>query len=139
VAKIVHHVDQQQLAVLLRSPSGAVAKDLFRRGKNVEKQAKINLERTPRRIDTGTLRSSIHTTLVVVGGQTIVQVGTTLFYARYVHDGTGIYGPRGTVIRPTTAKALRWRVKGGTYRFAKYVKGMRPNRFLRDAVVAAKG
>lgn len=139
MAKVTHHIDQQQLSIILRSPSGAVAKDLFRRGKNVEKMAKQNLERTPRRIDTGTLRSSIHTTLVTVGGQLAVQVGTKVFYAVYVHEGTGIYGPKGHVIRPVSAKALRWRVKGGKFRFAKYVKGMRPNHFLKDALIAAKG
>lgn len=137
-AKVTHKVDVTALNAILASPSGAVAKDLFRRGKKVEAAAKRNLERDPRRINNGTLRSSINTRLITVGGQLAVQVGTNLYYAIYVHNGTGIYGPKGTVIRPLTAKALRWRGKGG-YVFATYVKGMKPNPFLKDALIAAKG
>ena len=135
----VRHVqDPAALRLLLQSPKGGIAKDLFRRGKKVEGRAKLNLERTPRRIDTGTLRSSIHTTLFTVNGQPAVQVGTNLEYAIYVHEGTGIYGPKGMPIYPTTAKMLSWIPKKGKRVFARFVRGMRPNPFLKDAVTAAK-
>lgn len=126
------------MAALLSSTNGAVAKDLFRRGKKVEAKAKRNLERAPRRIDTGHLRSSIHTELLTLNGVPAVRVGTKVFYAVYVHEGTGIYGPRGTPIRPVTAKFLSWKKKGGQRIFARQVKGMKPNPFLRDALDAAK-
>ncbi len=137
-ANVKHKLNTQQLAAILSSPSGAVAKDLLRRGKKVETQAKKNLSRQPRRIDTGTLRSSINTQLLSLGGKPVVRVGTNLFYAVYVHDGTGIYGPKGAPITPKSAKFLSWKAKGGKRVFATVVKGMKPNPFLKDAVNAAK-
>jgi|SRR5262245_9600486 len=128
----------RELQALLTSLNGAVAKDLFRRGKKVETRAKRNLQREPRRVDTGWLRSSIHTTLLTVGGFPAVRVGTNVYYAIYVHDGTGIYGPKGRYIYPVNAKYLSWKLKNGKRVFALRVKGMRPNPFLRDAVMAAK-
>jgi len=137
--RIRHHVDTTALHAILMSPQGGVAKDLFRRGKKVEAKAKQNLERAPRRVDTGLLRSSINTQLVSQGGKISVRVGTNVFYAVYVHDGTGIYGPKGTYIYPKTKKFLSWKPKSGGRIFAKRVRGMRPNRFLADAIDAAKG
>lgn len=123
---------------MLSSPSGGVAKDLLRRGKKVESAAKRNLERAPRRVDTGHLRSSINTQLLSVGGKLAVRVGTNVFYAIFVHDGTGVYGPKGTPIRPVTAKRLSWKTKTGSAVYAYSVKGMVPNPFLKNAVNAAK-
>jgi bacteriophage HK97-gp10 putative tail-component len=134
--RVIHN--QRALNVLLSSPTGAVAKDLFRRGKKVETKAKLNLQRPPKRVDTGHLRSSIHTQLVIVNGAPAVRVGTLVEYAIYVHDGTGIYGPRHTYIRPVTAKVLSWKTKGGHRIYAYKVRGMKPNPFLRDAMSAAK-
>jgi hypothetical protein len=127
------------LHALLQSPNGGVAKDLFRRGKKVETKAKQNLQRAPRRVDTGLLRSSINTQLTNEGGHLSVRVGTNVYYALFVHDGTGIYGPKGSYIYPHSAKMLSWKTKGGKRIYAVRVKGMKPNRFLADAVSAAKG
>lgn len=124
---------------ILNSPQGGVAKDLFRRGKKVESKAKQNLQRNPRRVDTGFLRSSINTQLISQGGKISVRVGTNAVYALYVHDGTGIYGPKGSYIYPKTKKYLSWKPKSGGRIFAKRVRGMKPNPFLADAVSAAKG
>lgn len=123
---------------MLTSPDGAIAKDLFRRGKKVEARAKLNLQRPPQRVDTGTLRSSISTQLLTIGGKPAVRVGTNVYYALYVHDGTGIYGPKGTYITPISAKYLSWKLKNGKRVFALRVRGMEPNPFLKDAVMAAK-
>lgn len=137
-AHIRRVTNKRELQLLLTSPNGAVAKDLFRRGKKVEAKAKRNLQREPKRVDTGLLRSSIHTTLLTVGGLPAVRVGTNVFYAIYVHDGTGIYGPKGRYIYPVNAKFLSWKLKNGKRVFALRVAGMRPNPFLKDAVMAAK-
>lgn len=134
--RVVHHPNDY--AILLASPSGAIAKDLFRRGTNVQNRAKRNLERNPRRIDTGNLRSDIHVQLLSLGGKPAVRVGFNLFYGVFVHDGTGIYGPKGTPIVPRVSTYLRWKSKGGPWMYAKSVKGMRPNPFLKDAMPAAK-
>lgn len=138
-AKVTHQLNRSRIAALLTSPSGGVAKDLYRRGKRVEARAKQLLESTPRRVDTGRLRSSINTQLVTVGGQLAVRVGSNVFYALFVHEGTGVYGPKGAPIRPKRAKFLKFQPKGAHgFVYAKLVKGMRPNHYLKNALVAAK-
>lgn len=54
---------------------------------------------------------------------------------RAMEEGTGLYGPRHQVIRPIHAKALRWSAgaspvtgSGGHFRFARWVRGMKPTR-----------
>lgn len=138
--RVIHH--PEELALLLTSPGGGVVKDLHRRCLNVQNQAKRNLERAPRRVDTGTLRSDIHIQLLTGSGNPptpIGRVGFNVFYGIYVHDGTGIEGPRGTYIRPRQARFLRWKNKRGRYVYARKVAGMAPNPFLKDALSAAKG
>lgn len=137
--RVRHQSNPRTLAAYLSSPAGPIAKDLFRRGKKVEAKAKRNLnDRSPRRVDTGRLRSSITTQLVSIGGKPAVRVGTNVRYAIWVHEGTGIYGPKGTYIYPKVKKYLSWKKKGGKRVYAKRIKGMKPNRFLADAVMAAK-
>jgi hypothetical protein len=146
-ANIVHQLDRRAVRALLASPRGGLAKDLMRRGLRVESAAKRNLTiGPPKRVDTGRLRSSITTALITVGGYPAVVVGTNVKYAAYVHDGTGLYGPRKRLIRPISAKALRWETKrprpGGrrqsTVVYARYSRGMPPNPFLRNALSAAR-
>jgi len=137
-ARVRHVPDKRALAILLNSPSGGVAKDIFRRCKKVEARAKQNLQRAPRRIDTGHLRSDIHSELLTIGGHPVGRVGFNAFYGIFVHDGTGVYGPKGTPITPKQAKMLSWKNKLGKRVYAKQVLGMRPNPFLKDAVSAAK-
>ena len=134
-------IDLPRLRQILDSPVGPVVRDLLRRGLQVESQAKRNLGGIggPKRIDTGRLRASIHTAVVSRNGRPAVTVGTNVHYARWVHDGTGIYGPRGQPIRPRRARFLRFRPRGsGKWVYAKQVKGMRPNPFLRNALSAAR-
>jgi hypothetical protein len=50
-------------------------------------------------------------------------------YAIYVHEGTGLFGPRKDYIRPKTAKVLAFR-KNGKMIFAKKVAGQKPNKFV---------
>lgn len=129
------------IQALLRGPQGAVARDLYRRGLRVESAAKQNISGRggPKRVDTGRLRSTIHTQLIVRNGQPAVIVGTNVRYGRYVHDGTGIYGPLHRPIRPRRAKFLRFKPKDAKrYVYVRQVAGMRPNRFLHNALRAAK-
>ena len=145
-ARIKHVINKRVLIAILSSPSGPVARDLLRRGEKVKSKAKRNLSRSPRRINTGTLRSSITVQLLMVNGVPIVRIGSPLFYAIFVHDGTGIYGPRGTPITPVSAKALvfpskKFGAKSGKFAglvVVKSVKGMKPNPFLKDALSAAR-
>jgi hypothetical protein len=135
-------LDLAALNRLLTSPQGGVVRDLLRRGLLVETQAKRNLAGVggPKRIDTGRLRSSINTQAVSRNGAPAVIVGTNVFYAMWVHDGTGIFGPHGQPIRPRRAKRLRFRPQGQRrYVYAKQVVGMKKNEFLRNALPAARG
>lgn len=125
-------IDGRALAVTLRSANGPVAQDMYRRGMRVQNRARMLCP-----VRYGTLRNSIVVEPVVVAGRPGVRIGSRLPYATYVHDGTGIYGPRGSVIRPRSARVLAWQTPGGQRAFARYVRGQRPRPFLRDALPAA--
>lgn len=142
MSRVWHQLNSGAVRELLQSPDGGVARDMLRRGLQVETKAKQNLAggaSGPARIDSGRLRSSITTTLNVGFGTLAVRVGTDVWYAILVHNGTGIYGPSGTPIRPVSAKVLVFTPKGSGQRvFAREVSGMEPNRFLTDALSAAR-
>lgn len=132
---------KQQIIGRLRE---AQAKDLLKRGFKVQARARILLSGGaghPKRVDTGLLRSSIQVNLVSTA-KPKVRIGTNRKYARWVHDGTGIYGPRRVPITPKRGKVLVFKSKafGGPKGkvFARSVKGMRKNQFLKDAMPAAK-
>lgn len=48
---------------------------------------------------------------------------------RFHQEGTGIYGPLRRLIRPVTAKALRFEI-GGEVLFRMWVRGIKPNKFM---------
>lgn len=145
-----HRLDDAALRQLLTGSQGGVMKDMLKRGLKVETRAKQNLgggESGPKRVDTGRLRASISTQVIDNGGHPYVTVGTNVFYAIYVHEGTGIYGPRRRAIRPKRGKLFRFKPKArlGPYKitkggivYAHEIQGMRPNHFLRDALIAAR-
>ena len=140
---VTHQLNQVEIARILTSPSGPVAKALLVRGYRVQAQARKNLSggvSGPKRIDTGRLRTSISVQLRRKGTIVLlVRVGTNVEYATWVHDGTGLYGPLHRVIRPKTKRYLKFKPHGASkYVYAKFVKGMRPNRFLADALFAAR-
>lgn len=124
-------VNNRFMARLLRSPAGPVAKNMLTRGRRVRDAARRNVNSR-----TGTLARSIEVSLVTRGEGTGAQVGTSLFYARYVHDGTGIYGPTGRPIRPQRGKVMVFQGNTGTV-FARTVKGQRGTHFLERALRAA--
>lgn len=121
-------------------------------GRQAEGNAKLELNAEPTKIDTGELRNSI--THKVEGNS--VKIGTNLFYAPYVHEGTGIYAKNGT----KTGKTWWVFVKGNKYssikahgkRYSKHqafqvmqylkskgldawmTQGQKPNRFLVNAI-----
>lgn len=138
---VSHRVDSARVHYLLTNPAGGVARDLLKRGLKVESRAKLLLAgggARPKRIDTGRLRTSIHTVPLRDNGVPTVRVGTGVRYAMWVHDGTGLFGPRRRRITPIHAKRLRFKPKGAArYVYARSVAGMRPNHFLKDALSAA--
>jgi hypothetical protein len=140
-------LDSAALRQVLAGPAGPVVQDLHRRGNRVLNRARVLCP-----VDQGQLRASLTMEVISRDGDPVVRVGTNVKHAIWVHEGTGIYGPRKTPITPKRARLLRWPVKnqsgsgrrrfrGGAtqqYAYAKSVKGVRPRPFLRDALPAAR-
>lgn len=134
----------------LRSLALAVSdKDLRVRANRVLNDAR---RRAP--VDTGRLRASLAVTFSAgPSGDPVARIGSNLPYAIFVHEGTGLYGPRHAMIRPVRARFMRWpavnnsgsgtrRYRGGAtqlYIFAKETRGMPGRPFLLQALDAAKG
>jgi len=55
-------------------------------------------------------------------------------YPWYVHEGTGIYGPKNMPIKPKKMPFLQWRTCDGRWHRAKEIRGQRPQPFLDDAI-----
>jgi len=98
-------------------------------------------------VDQNTLRGSL------VGGSHIDGswpnlkgiLGTNVSYARYQEEGTGIYGPKASLIYPKSAKVLafvpngnRVNAKGGVAVFARYVRGVQAHHYMQKAFQAVK-
>jgi len=78
---------------------------------------------------TGELRGKIR----VGTGRMVTFVEARARHAGWIENGTGIYGPRGTPIVPTTKQFLRFRGRGGGWVFARSVKGTRATHFMAKA------
>lgn len=142
MAQVTFRLDSAAILQQLTGPNGAVARDLVRRGQRVQ-----NAARRLAPVDKGRLRGSITMEVRGSGRSLEVRVGSNLPYAIYVEKGTGIYAGRG-YIYPKSGQYLRWpstsggRYKGGAtkgYVFAKRIKGMKAQPFLRPALDAARG
>ena len=111
-------------------------------GRRVVNRARGNVP-----VESGRLRSSITHIVTASVNSVTTRVGSPLEHARYIHEGTGIYGPKKKKIVPVSAKALKFPTpkafgpmlagagrKPGGFVFAKSVKGIPPNPFLTDAL-----
>ncbi len=80
----------------------------------------------------GNADRSISTQVDGLRGRVFLDTGIAP-YAPGLHEGTGLYGPRGQAIRvePTSKKALRF-VKGGKFMFSRghMIKGIKGDPFL---------
>lgn len=133
---------------LLTSPQGPVWQELHRVGRQVLQQARIFCPK-----DTGALVDTLTLEMDTENGTPVARVGTNKEYALFVHEGTGIYGPRRTPIRPRNKPFLAWpainnsgkgnrRYKGGKtakYIYAKQVKGSPGKPFLTRALKQVTG
>jgi hypothetical protein len=129
-------LDDSTIRALITGSDGPVARDMIRRAERV-----ANLAKRLCPVDTGRLRNSITYSLGRRGDLPVGVIaagGSTVVYARYVHDGTGIYGPSRTPIRPTSGRYLVFTPRGSSGPvFARSVKGSPARPFLTDALVAA--
>lgn len=110
---------------MMTSPTGGVARDMYRRGQNVRSRA-LRLAG----VDTGRLRTSITVEMTHEGGVVGVRVGSAVVYAMWHHEGHG-------VIRPVRAKVLVFHV-GGRWVFTKQARAVPGTEFLRKALPAAR-
>lgn len=76
---------------------------------STNKLESIITDKTP--VDTGDLRSSWHYKIQ----KTQAKVYTSKAYAKYVDQGTGIFGPKGQPIYPKNSNVLRFKPKGNAY------------------------
>lgn len=123
-------------------------------GRQMESNAKLEIEGSVHRSSDGRLRNSI--THNVKPGENAVYIGSNVFYSIYVHEGTGIYAPNAS----TSGKTWWVFVKGSKSssikahgkRYSKYqayqvmeylrnkgldawmTQGQKPNRFMTRAV-----
>lgn len=111
----------------------------------------LNLARRLVPVDEGRLRASIAVTFGTNKGVPVARIGSNLPYAYFVHEGTGLYGPKHAMIRPASKQFMVWPVKnnsgvgnrrytGGktsSYAFAKQTRGVPARPFLRNALPAA--
>lgn len=113
----------------------------------------LNQARREIKVDTGRARASLTVEFATgPGGVPVARIGSNLEYVLFLHEGTGIYGPRGQMIRPKRARFMVWpatnnsgsgnrRYSGGktqAYVFARETKGMRGDPFLVRALDAAR-
>lgn len=122
---------ESRILVHLNSPKGWAAEATQRAASKVERKSKRICP-----VDKGLLRASIFKRryFTILGPGMIV--GSNVRYAYWVHEGTGIFGPKRTPIIPVRAQAMVFRVKSGKLIFAAKVKGSKPQPFLRDALDA---
>lgn len=140
MSRVIITINDAEVDRLLRSPDGDVGLAV-RRVVNATRNLAVSM--AP--VDDGPLRASLRTKYEY--GQRTVKgwVYSDLEYALYVHEGTGIYGPKGTPIRPKRGQYLVFEARNarttprgrGNLVFARQVRGQRPNRFLLRALQAA--
>lgn len=130
-------VNQAEYRRLTQSSAGPVVRQADRIGRLTVNKAKQNVK-----VDDGHLRTTIDHTIDVSSRRVRMRAGSPLDYGLYLHEGTGLYGPKRRVIRPVSAKALRFEVKtpgpGGRVPakgrrqvvFAKFVRGVKPDKWL---------
>lgn len=83
----------------------------------------------------GSLAGSFHGITEQQGVGAKVEVKTTQPQKlEYVREGTGLYGPKKQLIKPTAKKALFWPGAAHPYRS---VKGMRANDFVKPVIARA--
>lgn len=136
--KVTVTLNEAEIQRLLRSPDGDVVKAVKRVA-----TATANIARGLAPVDNGPLRASIRVSDVRTTAKEVkVWVYTPLEYGLYVHEGTGIYGPKGQPIRPKRGQYLRFEARNarttapgrGTIVYARSVRGQRPNRYLLNAL-----
>lgn len=145
--RIVIKVNQQAARQYVTAPYGPVYQYVEAKAEAVAATARRLAQSA-----SGTLRSSIAQTMYISGMNVFAQVGSRLPYAIFIHEGTGIYGPRHAMIYPLRGRYLVFTPSGssgawgqasagqnaapaGGKVFARAVRGVPSNPFLYNALV----
>ena len=120
--KVHVDVDQKKLRAFVETDGAELVRDTTQRVANYAKAL------AP--VDTGRLRGSIRTRVETRGLRVTGTVAATARHAVWVHEGTGLYGPRHRYITPKHGRYLVFPGRSGRTVFARRVAGMRPRRFL---------
>jgi hypothetical protein len=138
MARVTTRVKLNQAAIdqLLRGGTGPVVRLVDTLTRRTANAGKRNCK-----VDEGHLRDSVTPSVTTSASQVRGRVGTPLDYGYWLHEGTGVYGPRGAPIRPIHRKYLRFEVKSGTAArgrrpvvFAKQVRGVPGDKWLLRAL-----
>jgi hypothetical protein len=134
VANVRINMHQGEIHTFLHDPSGPVHRAV---ASKVRKTEAIATATAPVRKASGggRLKNNRESGVRDEGSRLVGFVTFKVHYALYVHEGTGIYGPRGAPIKPKTKKLLRFELPDGTIVYAKSVKGMPGRPFLVEALV----
>lgn len=124
------NMHQGAIEEFLHSPSGPVHRAV---ASKVRKTEAIAVATAP--VNLGRLKGQRKSGVNDEGNRLVGFVSFTVNYALYVHEGTGIYGPKGAPIKPKTKRFLRFKLPDGTIVYAKSVKGMPGRPFLVEALV----
>lgn len=124
--------DEQVVNTLVRGQNGIAGREVRERGERIKTRAQELVG-----VDTGRLRASIYVRNFAIMGNPSVLIGFGTDYGVFHHEGTGLWGPTHSPIRPKTASVLVFTPKGGGGKvYARSVRGSKPNPFLRDAIRA---
>jgi hypothetical protein len=125
-ATVRHDFRPRALQAIINDPNGGHTRDMARRSQRVRTAAQRLAGSA-----TGRLRSSIAVDLVSRNGGVGARVGNRLPYAGVHHTG------RGPVTPTRPGGVLRFTANGRVV-FARRVRAVPPNRYLRDALPAAR-
>lgn len=137
MSRVVITLNDAEINRILRSPDGDVGKAV----RDVVTSTR-NYAAALAPVDNGPLRASLRTKYEYSARYVKGWVYSDLDYALYVHEGTGVYGPKGQPIKPKRGKYLVFQARNarttaagrGNLVFARQVKGQRPQRFLLEAL-----
>lgn len=115
---------------ILQRKDGPVGRELERRRPQIESRARAE---APKR--TGELARSVWSE--VAEGPLRLVLGASADHAIFVHEGTGLWGPRRAPIVAKPGKVFVFQGRDGKTVFTRRIRGQRPNRFLLRAVETA--
>lgn len=144
--RVTVSVNTDRMLAALRDPSGPAAQFVERRCQLAENFSKLACP-----VNKGRLRRSIRHEAHAEQTRVVGSVYTDVPYARFVHEGTGIYGPKRAFIYPKRGQYMVFESSGafgpvrksgrrkgrGNVVFARRVRGSPPSPFLVQGLEAA--